>query len=77
MSTKTAANAGTPSPTAPTRKRYPTDLTDREWAILEPLIPGAKWGGRPLAHPRREILNAILYVVRGGNSWRMVPHGPS
>lgn len=74
MSTKTAAKAGTPSQESPTRKRYPTDLTDREWAILEPLIPGAKWGGRPLAHPRREIINAILYVLRGGNSWRMVPH---
>lgn len=59
---------------APKRKRYPTDLTDREWAILQPLVPQVKPGGRPAAHPRREIMNAILYVLRGGNSWRMVPH---
>ncbi len=56
------------------RKRYPTDLTEREWAILEPLVPPAKPGGRPVAHRRREILNAILYVLRGGSSWRMIPH---
>lgn len=56
------------------RKRYPTDLTDREWAILEPLAPAPKPGGRPVAHTRREIVNAILYVLRGGNSWRMAPH---
>lgn len=66
-------NTKTPSE-APKRKRYPTDLTDREWAILEPLVPAVKPGGRPAAHARREILNAILYVLRGGNSWRMVPH---
>ena len=65
----------TETPTeAAKRKRYPTDLTDREWAILEPVVPPAKPGGRPVAHRRREILNAILYVLRGGNSWRMVPH---
>ncbi len=70
MSTETAANADE----TPACKRYPTDLTDREWAILKPLIPAAKPGGRPPAHTRREIVNAILYGLRGGNSWRMVPH---
>jgi transposase len=70
MPTPTTAKAEKPTQ----RKRYPTDLTDREWAILELLIPAAKPGGRPPAHARREILNAILYVLRGGNSWRMVPH---
>lgn len=70
MSTETAAKADKTTQ----RKRYPTDLTDREWAILEPLVPAAKPGGRPPAHARREIINAILYVVRGGNSWRMIPH---
>ncbi len=74
MSTETTKTSTEP----PKRKRYPTDLTDREWAILEPLVPtvkaGGKAGGRPASHPRREIVNAILYVLRGGNSWRMVPH---
>lgn len=74
MNTKGVALSGTAAKATSGRKRYPTDLTDREWAILEPLIPGAKPGGRPPAHERREIMNAILYVLRGGNSWRMVPH---
>jgi transposase len=56
------------------RKRYPTDLTDREWVILEPLVPAPKPGGRPAAHTRRELVNAIRYVLRGGDSWRMMPH---
>lgn len=70
MSTETTKTPTEP----PKRKRYPTDLTDREWAILEPLAPAVKTGGRPASHPRREIVNAILYVLRGGNSWRMIPH---
>ena len=57
----------------PERRPYPTDLTDTEWAILEPLIPPPKTGGRP-ARERREILDAIGYVVRTGCAWRYVPH---
>lgn len=56
------------------RKRYPTDLTDREWKQIEPLIPPAKPGGRKRAHDMREILNALFYVLRSGGSWRMLPH---
>ncbi len=56
------------------RRRYPTDLTDAQWAILEPLVPAAKLGGRPVAHTRREIVDAILYVLRGGGAWRLLPH---
>lgn len=56
------------------RKKYPTDLTDEEWQGLEPLIPPIKSGGRPADHTRREILNAILYVLRSGCQWRMLPH---
>ncbi len=56
------------------RKAYPSDLRDAEWAILEPLVPAVKLGGRPARHSRREIVNAILYVVRGGNQWRAMPH---
>jgi len=56
------------------RRPYPTDLTDRQWAILAPLIPAGKPGGRPLKHPRREIVDALLYVLRGGICWRALPH---
>jgi putative transposase len=59
-----------------TQKRlsYPSDVTDEEWALLEPLIPGEQAEGRPQEIARREIVNAILYVVRSGCSWRMLPH---
>lgn len=56
------------------RPRYPSDLTDAEWAVLAPLVPPAKPGGRPPVHDRREIINGIRYVLRGGVSWRAVPH---
>ena len=59
---------------AAVRKAYPSDLRDAEWAILEPLVPAVKPGGRPARHPRRAIVHAILYVVRGGNQWRAMPH---
>lgn len=61
-------------PTPPTRKPYPSDLREGEWALLEPLVPAIKAGGRPARHSRREIVNAILYVVQGGNQWRAMPH---
>ncbi len=56
------------------RESYPTDLTDTEWAIMEPLIPPAKPGGRPRAADMREIMNSIFYVLRGAIPWRMLPH---
>lgn len=56
------------------RTPYPSDLTDAEWAILKPLIPAPKPGGRPPRHERREIVNAIRYVLRGGIAWRALPH---
>src|SRR5258705_13527517 len=58
------------------RKHYSTDLTDREWAIIEPLVPAPKPGGRPCRWDRREILNGIYYVVRSGGRWAALPHGP-
>ena len=45
------------------RPAYPTDLTDAEWTILAPLVPAPLPGGRPPCHARREIVNAILYVL--------------
>jgi putative transposase len=56
------------------RKAYPTDLSDEQWAILEPLIPAAKHGGRPREVNMREILNTILYLNRTGCQWDMLPH---
>jgi transposase len=57
----------------PTPPRYPSDLTDKQWKLIEPLLPAAKAVGRPEAHPRREIINAVLYLVRTGCAWRMLP----
>jgi putative transposase len=57
-----------------TRQSYPTDLSDKEWALIRHLVPEARSGGRPEAYPKREILNAIFYLLRSGCSWRMVPH---
>jgi len=57
------------------RKPYPTDLADDEWEIIEPYLPKPKTKrGKKRVHPLREILNAILYVVRTGCTWRMLPH---
>jgi transposase len=56
------------------RRRYPSDLTDAEWAVLEPLVPPPKPGGRPPTHARREVVDAILYVLRNGVTWRALPH---
>jgi transposase len=58
----------------PARRRYPTDLTDAQWAILAPLVPAPRPGRRPATHARREIVDALLYVLRGGISWRALPH---
>lgn len=56
------------------RRPYDTDLSDEEWRILEPLVPEAKPGGRPRTHEARELLDAVLYMVRGGCAWRLLPH---
>jgi transposase len=57
-----------------TRHPYPTDLSDKEWDMINHLVPEARPGGRPEAYPKREILNAIFYLLRSGCSWRMLPH---
>jgi putative transposase len=56
------------------RKPYPTDLSDREWALIQHLVPTAKPGGRPEQYPQREIFDAIFYILRGGCAWRVLPH---
>ena len=57
-----------------TRKPYPSDLTDEQWRELDPLLPAAKPGGRPREADLREVMNGILYVLRSGCPWRMLPH---
>jgi transposase len=53
--------------------RYPSDLSDAEWALVEPLIPPAKRGGRPRTIDVREVLNAIFYILSTGCQWRALP----
>jgi len=58
------------------RKPYSTDLTDAEWAVVEPLLPTRRPGdgrGAPQKHSRREILNAIFYQARAGCTWENLP----
>src|SRR5947209_11375833 len=52
---------------------FPPRLTDELWAVLEPEVPGHKAGGRPAKYGRRAILDAILYAVRQGCTWRALP----
>ena len=54
--------------------RYETDLTDAEWAVIEPLMPEPSERGRPQKWSPREIMNAIFYVLRGGVAWRLLPN---
>jgi transposase len=57
------------------RARYPSDLTDRQWAIIAPLLERPHPGyGRPRKYPLREIVNALFYVVKNGCTWRALPH---
>jgi len=56
------------------RKPYSTDLTDKQWAVIEPLIPPPKKTGRPREHDMREIMNALFYIARAGCDWRLLPH---
>jgi putative transposase len=59
------------------RKNYPSDLTDTQWTLVEPLLPPAKSrqrGGRPRKVDLREVLNTIRYLHRSGCQWDMLPH---
>jgi transposase len=55
------------------RLRYPSDLTDEEWAHVKPLIPPAKRGGNRRHVDVREVMNGIMYVLSTGCQWRAVP----
>ena len=56
------------------RRAYATDLTDTQWALIVPLVPEAEPGGRPRKAPTRELVNAVLYFLRAGMAWRLLPH---
>lgn len=58
-------------------RRYPSDTSDRQWAVIEPLLPDPAWlcgrGGRREVHCRRSIVDAIFYVADNGIKWRALP----
>ncbi len=58
-------------------RRYPADMTDAEWAVIEPVLPAPPWqagrGGRPGEHCRRDVVDAIRYLVKEGITWRAMP----
>jgi transposase len=65
-----------PERATPPRSAYPSDLTDAQWALLEPLLceRDSVGPGRPASVPLREILNALLYIKQAGCPWRYLPH---
>ncbi len=56
------------------RTPYPSDLTDEQWALIEPHVPPGRPGGRPRGANMREVVNSILYLNRTGCQWRALPH---
>jgi transposase len=55
------------------RLRYPSDLTDQEWALVKPEIPRAKRGGNKRTVDVREVINGLMYVLSTGCQWRAIP----
>lgn len=55
------------------RLRYPNDLTDAEWALVEPLIPPAKRGGNKRTVDMREVVNGLMYILSTGCQWAAMP----
>jgi putative transposase len=58
------------------RKKYPSDLTDDQWALIRPLLPKRRKNlpGRPVTVDRRAVVDAIFYILRTGCQWRLLPH---
>jgi transposase len=58
---------------APRTERYPSDVTDAEWALIAAMIPPPRPGGRPRDTDMREVFNGVRYVLRTGCQWRQLP----
>ena len=56
-----------------TRRPYPSDLTDKEWTLLKPLLASPERRGRPPKWPARYVADAVFYLLRSGCAWRMLP----
>jgi hypothetical protein len=60
-------------------RRYPSDMSDAEWAVCEPLLPAPAWlggrGGRPARYCMRDVVDAIRYLTHNGPVWRALPDG--
>ncbi len=63
----------TKAPKPPRTTSYPSDLTDGQWALIEPHVPPEKWGGRTREVVMREVFNGLLYLSRTGCQWRYIP----
>ncbi len=74
MSNESLPMSRFPQIAVPTRKPYLSDLSDREWEVIKPLLPTPKGFGHPRNVDLREIFNAIFYVQRTGCQWEMLPH---
>ena len=61
-------------PATTQRRAYPPDLTDSQWALLEPWLSVRAWTGRPRTVDLREVVNAVFYLLRTGCQWRHLPH---
>lgn len=61
-------------PTTLERPAYPTDVTDAQWALLDPWLSVRAWTGRPRTVDLREVVNAVFYLLRTGCQWRQLPH---
>jgi putative transposase len=66
--------AMSPTPKVAARKRYPSDLTDAQWELVEPFVRANPVGPQPVVHERRDVVNAIFYISRTGAPWRYLPH---
>jgi len=64
-----------PPASKPERKAYLSDLSDAEWRLVEPLLPVTRPRGQQRIHSYRDIIDGILYVLKGAIGWRGVPHG--
>src|SRR4051812_49997137 len=54
---------------------YASDVTDREWALILPLLPAVRPGGRPRTTCLRQVVNAVFYLLQAGCQWRVLPRG--